>query len=324
MKVFASRVLPEAAADIIQNNGHTLEQWHEKRDLTQQELIAHSQNADAVILAGRIKADAEYLQACSHLKVVSLFSAGFDNIDVEAATKRGIPIGHTPDVLSKATADTALLLMMATSRKAFYHYKRILDADWGFFEPTAGLGLELENKTLGNLGLGSIGFEMAKRSRNAFNMDIIYHNRSRNEKAEEELGAKWVSFDELLAQSDVLSVHANLNDELKGIFNREAFAKMKPTSIFVNTARGPMHNEADLAEALRNGTIWGAGLDVTNPEPMDKDNPLLTMPNVCVLPHIGSAVSETRDAMAMLAAQNAVAGLKGEKLPRCVNPEVYK
>lgn len=307
----------------MQDKGIEVIQWHEKRELTQQELIDNSKKVQGIILSGRIKADAEFLQECSHLKVISLFSAGFDNIDVAEATKLGIPIGHTPDVLSKATADTAFLLLLATSRKAFYHHRRIVNGDWDFFEPNANLGIDIHGKTLGVFGLGNIGFEMAKLCKNAYGMNIIYHNRSTNECAEKELGAQKVSFEELLSQSDVLSVHANLSAGVRGVFNADAFSAMKPTAIFINTARGQMHNEQDLKHALEKGIIWGAGLDVTNPEPMDKDNPLLYMPNVAVLPHIGSYVYETRDAMALLAAQNCIAGLKDEKLPKCVNPEVY-
>ncbi|HEY0175921.1 MAG TPA: NAD(P)-dependent oxidoreductase, partial [Pedobacter sp.] len=165
--------------------------------------------------------------------------------------------------------------------------------------------------------------EMAKRCAGAFGMKIIYHNRSRNEEAEEQLNAKLVSFDELLQQSDVLSVHTALTEETKGKFDEAAFKQMKPGAIFVNTARGAIHNEPDLIRALENKTIWGAGLDVTNPEPMRPDNPLLGMPNVAVLPHIGSATEGTRDAMAKLAAENIIAALKGEEIPFLVNPEIY-
>jgi glyoxylate reductase len=323
MKLFSTRQLPKAGTDLLKAEGIELTEWDKDRELTLDEFVTHSKAADGVIVLGRSAVDADYLKACSHLKVISLFSVGYDNVDVEAATKFKIPIGHTPDVLSKSTADTAFLLLLATARKAFYHHKRIAKGNWDFFDPNAGLGIDIHGKTLGILGLGNIGFEMAKLCKNAYDMDIIYHNRSNNDKAEDELGAKKVSFDELLAQSDVLSVHANFSDDLKGIFNKDAFSKMKPNAIFINTARGGVHNEEDLREALENGTIWGAGLDVTNPEPMDKDNPLLDMENVAVLPHIGSAVKETRDAMAVLVAQNAIAGLKGEKLPACVNPEVF-
>lgn len=287
------------------------------------ELIANCQKHDALLVAGFAKIDENFFQQCPNIKVVSLFSVGYDSVDISAAIKHKVPVGNTPDVLSKATADTAFLLMLAVSRKAFYCYKKILDGKWKQFEPVADLGIDLHGKTIGIFGLGKIGFEMAKKCRDAFGMKVIYHNRNRNENAENELSAKYVSFNELLAQSDVISMHANLTPETKGVFNNEAFAKMKPTAIFVNTGRGSMHNEEDLKEALEKGIIWGAGLDVTNPEPMDKDNPLLLMPNVCVLPHIGSATKETRDAMAALAARNVIAGLKGEYLPTIVNKEVY-
>ena len=323
MNIFITREIPQAGLNLLEQEGYTITQWHEKRELTEVEFLTHCKAADAVLLTGRRKADAAFFEQCSHLKVVSLFSVGYDNVDIEAATKAGIPIGNTPDVLSKATANTAFLLMIATSRKAFYHHKRILNGEWDFFEPTAGLGIDLYDKTLGILGLGNIGFEMAKMCKGAYGMNVIYHNRGRNEKAENELGAVRVELGELLSQSDVLTVHANLSDESKGMFDAAAFAKMKPSAIFVNTARGGIHNEEDLKAALENRTIWGAGLDVTNPEPMDKNNPLLNMENVSILPHIGSATTETRDAMAILAARNIIAGIKGEKLPACANPEVY-
>jgi lactate dehydrogenase-like 2-hydroxyacid dehydrogenase len=164
---------------------------------------------------------------------------------------------------------------------------------------------------------------MAKRCVGAFNMKVIYHNRHRNLPAEEELKAVSVSFQELLERSDVLSVHTNLSKETLGKFDKAVFEKMKRTSIFINTARGAIHNEQDLINALQNGTIWGAGLDVTNPEPMKKDNPLLTMPNAAVLPHIGSATIETRDEMANIATENVIAALNGKRIPFPVNPEVY-
>lgn len=323
MKIFATRQLPDPVLKTLKTEGATVNLWQEKRELTKEEFIENAKDAEGLFVMGGFKITEEIIDALPDLKVISLMSVGYDNVDIKAATKRGISVGHTPDVLSKATADTAFLLMLATSRKAFYHHKRILDGNWKFFDPMANVGIDIRNKTLGVFGLGNIGFEMAKLCKNAYGMDVIYHNRSNNEQAEKELGAKKVSFDELLEQSDIISVHANLTPETKEVFNASAFAKMKPNAIFVNAGRGGIHNETDLRTALENGTIWGAGLDVTNPEPMDKDNPLLGMPNVSVLPHIGSAVKETREAMLELATRNILAGLRGEKLPACVNPEVY-
>ena len=324
MKLFITRIIPQVGLALLEKAGIEVTQWTEKRELTEAELIEHCQNADGLLTAGRADISASFLKACPHLKVVSLYATGYDNVDLETANELKIPVGHTPDVLSKATADIAFLLLQTTARKAFFHHKRIQKGEWNFFEPTANLGIDLQNKTLGVFGLGKIGFEMAKSCKGAFGMAIVYHNRSRNEQAESELNARRVSFEELLEESDVISVHANLSEETEGLFNKAAFAKMKRNAIFVNTARGPIHNEPDLREALEKGTIWGAGLDVTDPEPMDASNPLLNMPNVSVLPHLGSATEETREAMAVLAVQNAIAGLNGKPLPQIVNPEIYK
>ena len=323
MKVFITRLIPDTGLQLLHDAQIEIMQWKEKRELTRQELIDYCKPCNALLSAGYNKIDAQFLNDCSHLKVIALHSVGFDNVDIKEATRLKIPIGNTPGVLSAATADTAFLLMLAVSRKAFYQHKRIEKGDWNFFEPNADLGIELKGKTLGIYGLGKIGFEMAKRCIVAYNMKVIYCNRSHNPDAENELNAVKVSFNQLLKQSDVLSLHATLNPETSRKFDKAAFANMKPASIFINTARGGIHNEEDLINALQNGIIWGAGLDVTNPEPMDQNNPLLSMPNAAVLPHIGTATVETRNAMAKLAAENIIAGLKGEPIPYPVNPEVY-
>jgi len=322
MKVFIPRVIPDIGLQILTEAGCTITQFTDKRDLSREEMIRYCQQNDALLNVG-FKIDADFLRQCSHLKVIALLSVGFDNVDVAEATRLRIPIGNTPGVLSNATADTAFLLMLAVSRRAFYMHKLIPRGEWGSFESTTNLGIELNGLTLGIFGMGKIGFELARKCKGAFGMKIIYHNRRPNEKAEKELGASLVSFDVLLEQSDVISLHAALTDETRGLFDQKAFGKMKPSSIFINTARGGMHNEKDLLAALQTGTIWGAGLDVTNPEPMDKDNPLLDMPCVAVLPHIGSATVEARNGMATIAAKNILAGLKGEPLPCAVNPEIY-
>jgi glyoxylate reductase len=268
--------------------------------------------------------DKKFLNACKHLDIISQFAVGYDNINIAEATGLGIPIGYTPGAMSDATADTAFGLMIAVSRKMFYMHKTIAKGEWTYFKPKANLGIELKNKTIGIFGLGRIGQEMAMRCKGAYNMKVIYHNRKPNSKAEEILNARFVSFEELLNQSDVLSVHSALNDETKGIFNKNAFSKMKPNSIFINTARGAIHNEQDLADALNAGTIWGAGLDVTNPEPMKVDNPLLSLANVAVLPHIGSATVEARNEMSRMAAMNIVEFYKHNIVPTIVNPETLR
>ncbi len=324
MKVFITKRIPEQGLEILQDAGISITQFTEKRELSKDEFVAACLQHDALLSAGKNIIDEAFLEKCHHLKGISLLSVGYDNVDIQAATKYKVPVSNTPGVLSGATSDIALLLMLSVSRKAFYWHNIIGKGEWVFFEPTAGLGMEITGKTLGIFGMGQIGSELARKCKAACSMKIIYHNRSRNLKAEQELDATYVSWDELLRQSDVLSVHANLSEETKGLFNMHAFKKMKPTAIFINTARGAIHNETDLINALEKGIIWGAGLDVTNPEPMAKDNPLLTMPTVCVLPHIGSATLETRSTMSVIAAKNIVAALQGKQMPQAVNPEVYQ
>ena len=319
MNVFITAEIVDTGLQVLRDAGIAYTQWTEKTVLPQEALIARCKQFDALLSTGANKIDAHFLRSCSHLKVIALHAVGYDNVDIDAATQLKIPVGNTPGVLSNATADTAFLLMLATSRKAFYMHKTIAKGEWIFFDPAVNLGIELQGKTLGIFGLGKIGYEMAKRCKGAYDMEVIYHNRSSNEEAEKKLGARKVSFDELLKQSDVLSAHAALTASTKEIFNEAAFAKMKGSAIFVNTARGGMHNEKDLITALQQQVIWGAGLDVTNPEPMLANNPLLDMPNVCILPHIGSASFEARSAMSTLAAENIVAGLKGKPLPNWVN-----
>ena len=315
MKVFISGNIASVGIKELEENNISITQWKENRQITAEELVEACQDQDALISVGPNRINAAFLEACKHLKVIALHSVGYDQVDVAAAKRLHIPIGNTPGVLSGATADTAFLLMLAVSRKAFYSHKKIIQGEWKNYEPTPELGIEINGKTLGIFGLGKIGLEMAKKCIGAYQMPIIYHNRSRNEEAEKEIGAKYVSFEELLAQSDVLSIHTALTPETKDKFTLDVFKQMKPNSIFINTARGGIHNEKDLIRALEEKMIWGAGLDVTNPEPMDKNNPLLSMESVAVLPHIGSATEETRAAMAQIIVKNIVAGLKGEKLP---------
>lgn len=320
MRIFSNRKLPTIITDILHQQPELeIIEFTEERSLSQEELIEYCKDVDGYLNFGHSHLNRHFMEQCPRLKVISLFSVGYDHVDMEAAKGFGIAIGHTPDVLSKATSDTAFMLMMAVSRNAFHAHQHIQDGAWGFFRPFTDLGTDLHGKTLGVFGLGNIGQEMAKKCIGAFNMKVIYHNRSQNKHAEDTLGATYVSFEELLRQSDVLSLHANLSEENTGKFDAAVFAQMKPTSIFINTARGAMHNEKDLTAALEQGHIWGAGLDVTNPEPMQADNALLEMPNVCITPHIGSATIETRNAMAQLAANNLLATLKGAEMPAQVS-----
>lgn len=324
IKILITRSIPDIGIELLVKEGFSVNIWPHDRPMPADEMIREGKNHHVLITLSTDPVDSKFLHACSHLELISQFSAGYDNIDVPVATKLGIPIGNAPGAMTEATADIAFGLMIAVSRKFFYMHKTIQKGEWTFFRPKANLGFELNNKTLGIFGLGRIGLAMASRCKGAYNMNIIYRNRTPNTEAENLFDAKRVSFGELLEQSDVLSVHSVLSHETKEIFNKAAFAKMKAGSIFINTARGGIHNETDLFDALKSGTIWGAGLDVTNPEPMKADNPLLSMENVCILPHIGSATVEARNEMSRLAAENIISFYKNNTIPYMVNPEVFE
>ena len=322
MKVFATKILPDISKKILVQNQIEVDEWGKDSPISKNELMEILPQYDGLLVMGT-QIDREILQSARHLKAISLTSVGFDNIDILAATELGIPVSNTPEVLNNATAEIAFLLMQNVARKAFFNYKLILDG-----KPKSGfmdnLGVDLNGKTIGIFGLGRIGYVMAEKCKKAFGMNVIYHNRSRNERAENQLQAQYVSFDELLKNSDVLSIHTALTNETEKIFGSNAFQKMKNSSILINTARGKVVDETALIDALQKGEIWGAGLDVSDPEPMLPNNPLLQMPNVAVLPHIGSATYTTRNAMAKLAAENMVLALNGEKMKTPINPEVYK
>ncbi|SDI42100.1 Lactate dehydrogenase [Chryseobacterium taeanense] len=323
MKVFINKRIPEIGINMLKEAG--LEVFIPDHDnLSREEWLSYCKSHDMILSVGaEFKYDKDFFNECPNVKAIALYSVGFDHVDIQEANSRKIPVGNTPDVLSKATSDIAFLLMQSVARRASYNFEKVKVGNWGDFDPLHALGQELYGKTLGIFGLGRIGFEMAKKSKAAFDMNIIYHNRHRNQEAENELGAKYVSFEELISRSDVLSIHANFKEEQKELFNADVFKEMKENAIFINTARGGFHNQKDLYDALAEHKIWGAGLDVTNPEPIFKDDPILELSNVCVLPHIGSATVEARNGMAKIAAENLIAFSKGEKMPACINPEVY-
>jgi len=323
MKVFINKRIPEIGITMLEDAGLEVI-IPENTNISQEEWLNYCKDADAILNVGQNKFDAEFFEKYSNIKAIALYSVGFDHVDIKEANKRNIPVGNTPDVLSRATSDVAFLLMQSVARRASFYFQKVKDNNWGNFDPLSELGQELYGKTLGVFGLGRIGFEMAEKCKKAFGMNIIYHNRNRNEEAENELDAKYVSFDELVEQSDVLSIHANFKPDRSNSFDASVFKKMKKNAIFINTARGGFHNQKDLYEALVSGEIWGAGLDVTNPEPMEENDPILKLSNVCVLPHIGSATVEARNGMARLAAENLIAFSKGEKMTHIANPEVYE
>ncbi len=314
MKVLVSLNFPSCGIEMLQKEGLAVNVWNDDTPMSREQLVQASRQHDILWSSGIYDLDANFLEANRHLKLISQFAAGYNNIDTDKARELGIMIANTPDAMADATADIAFALMLAVSRKMFYMHKRILNGNWGAFRPRAHLGMELKGKTVGIIGLGRIGTEFGLRCAGAYGMKILYHNRNRNIEAEKLLRASYVSIEELLGQSDVVSVHAALTDATKELMNRDTFSLMKPGAIFINTARGGIHNETDLIEALQSGMIWGAGLDVTNPEPMVPGNPLLTMENVAITPHIGSATIQARNEMSRLAALNILQFVRGEDL----------
>jgi lactate dehydrogenase-like 2-hydroxyacid dehydrogenase len=268
--------------------------------------------------------DAEFLDAAGpQLKVVSNYAVGFDNVDVAECTRRGVPVGNTPGVLTETTADLAWALLMAAARRLPEGDRYVRDGRWRTWGPLLLLGPDVHGGTLGIVGFGRIGQAVARRAR-GFGMTILYHDVGRAAEAvEAELGATFVPFEELLERSDFVSLHVNLTPETRGLIDAAALRRMKPTSILVNTSRGPVIDTDDLVAGLRAAEIAAAALDVTDPEPLPADHPLIAMDNCLVVPHIASASRATRGRMAAMAAANLLAGIRDERLPTPVNPEVY-
>ena len=244
------------------------------------------------------------------------------NVDLPACTERGIPVGYTPDVLTETTADVVFGLLIAAARRFREGMQEVVEGRWGEWDPVALLGRDLHRSTLGIVGLGRIGRAVARRAA-GFRMQVIYSNRSRDRSAEARLGVEFRSLDDLLAQSDHVVVLTSLHTGTKGLIDRNALAQMKPTATLVNASRGPVVDTDALVEALSGGTIAAAGLDVTDPEPISPDHPLVSLPNCFIVPHIGSATVRTRILMAERAVENLIAALGGERMPYCANPEVY-
>src|SRR5262245_52856920 len=320
-KVFVTRMIPASGLDKV-NAACDGEIWPQQLPPSPDLLVKKLADCDGVLSLLTDRFDAAVMDALPRLRVISNYAVGFNNIDVTAATQRGICVGNTPGVLTDATADMAFCLLIAAARRVVEGHRYTLSGQWKTWEPLGHIGQDLVGKTLGIVGMGRIGFGLAQRCRGGWGMNVLYHDVHRSEKAEQELGARHVDFDTLLAQSDFISVHTDRNDSTRGMFNSAAFRKMKPSAVFVNTARGPIMVQRDLAEALRDGVIFAAGLDVTDPEPPSMDDALLRLPNVVIAPHIASGTVASRNAMAEIAADNLILGLEGRPLRCWVNPEV--
>jgi lactate dehydrogenase-like 2-hydroxyacid dehydrogenase len=322
--VFVSRKIPDAGlAPILAQTQADL--WPEELPPSRDELLRRIQGADGVLTMLTEAVNDEFLDhAGPQLKVVSNYAVGFDNIDVPACTRRGIAVGNTAGVLTETTADAAFALLMASARRITEAYDYVRQDRWKTWGPMLLLGPDVHHATLGILGFGRIGREVAKRGR-GFDMSILYYDvMAASPEEEQHLGARRASMDEVLAQSDFVTLHVNLTPETHHLMNRERLAKMKRSAILVNASRGPVVDPDALYEALTQGTIAGAALDVTEPEPMPGNHRLLTLPNCLIVPHIASASFATRGKMASVAAENLFAGLRGAPLPSFVNPEIYQ
>lgn len=319
-QVFVSRVLPAAGLDRIVAECEA-EVWPDPLPPPRQTLLDKVRQCDGVVTLLTDKVDAEFMDAAGpQLKVVSNYAVGFNNVDIAEATRRGIRVGNTPGVLTEATADMAFALLISAARHVVAGHRYVLDGHWKTWEPLGHIGQDLCGKTLGIVGMGRIGYAMAKKCFGGWDMRVLYFDRYQNEAAERDFGARQVDFDTLLAEADFVSVHADLNPSTQGMFNTAAFKKMKSTAVFINTARGPLHVQTDLYHALTQGHIFAAGLDVTDPEPPAMDDPLLQLPNVVIAPHIASATVSSRNGMAEICADNLLLGLAGKPLRAWVNP----
>lgn len=318
--VAVTRQIPDAGLRLLRESAD-VRVWPGAMPPTPAELRNLVQGADGLFALVTDTIDGALLDHEPRLKVVSNMAVGYDNIDVAACTARGVVVCNTPGVLTEATADLAFALLAAAARRIVEGVDYVRAGKWRTWDPLLLLGADLHGATLGIVGFGRIGQAMARRAR-GFDMRLLYHSAHRNPEAERELGAGYRELDDLLRESDFVSLHTALTPETKGLIGARELALMKRGAILVNTARGPVVDTTALVEALRAGTIAGAALDVTDPEPLPVDHPLLALPNAVVIPHLGSGSTTTRARMAELAARNLSAVLRGERPPHVVNPEV--
>jgi lactate dehydrogenase-like 2-hydroxyacid dehydrogenase len=303
-------------------DGCDIETWDGKLPPSPDILRRETAASDGLLCLLTDPVDSGLIAAGKNLRVISQMAVGVDNIDLPAATRRQIPVGHTPGVLTEATADMTFALLMSAARRIPEGVGKVRAGKWRTWEPMGLLGSDVWKATLGIVGLGRIGTAVARRAR-GFQMRILYYDPARKPGPEAELRLEYASLNDLLSQSDFVSLHCGLVPETYHLIDRPALRRMKETAILINAARGPVVDTAALLEALREGWIARAALDVTDPEPLPADHPLAGMPECIVVPHIGSATVAARDRMAVMAAENLLAGLHGDRLPYCANPEVY-
>ena len=315
-RVVVTRSLPGGALDRLRDVAD-VDVWRARLPPSPAELRSLAAGAIGLVTMLTDRVDAELLDACPHLRIVANVAVGYDNLDVEELTRRGIPAGNTPGVLTGSTADLAWALILAASRRLPEGAAAVKAGEWVTWEPDWLLGVDVAGATLGIVGYGRIGAAVARRAA-GFDMEVLAC--SRTPKAVE--GVTFVPLDELLRRSDVVSLHCALTDETRGLIGPDELRAMKPTAVLVNTARGPVVDQWALARALRTGEIFAAGLDVVDREPISADDELLSLPNCLVLPHVGSATVATRAKMADMAVDNVLAVLAGDPPPTCINPDV--
>jgi len=322
-RVFITRMIPEEGLSLIRDVCEA-EIWPGELPPPHEVLIKKAGSIDGLLCLLTDPVDAQVIHAAgAHLKVVSNMAVGYDNIDVAAATARGIPVGNTPGILTETTADFTFALLLAAARRISEGERTVRAGKWLTWGPTTLLGADVHQATLGVIGVGRIGRAVARRAL-GFAMNILYYDPETAHLPESmRLHARPVELETLLHESDFITIHTPLNEQTRRLIRRETLALMKPTAMLINTARGGVVDTNDLYEALRDGVIAYAALDVTEPEPLPADHPLLSLENVLITPHIASASHATRGKMALFAAQNLLAGLRGEPLPYCVNPQVY-
>jgi glyoxylate reductase len=321
-RVFVTRVIPDAGLARIQELADS-EIWEGEEPPPYDVILEKVSAVDGLVCLLTDPIDAQLITAAGDsLKVISQMAVGTDNIDLAAATERGIPVGHTPGVLTETTADFAFALLMAAARRIVEGERYVMVGRWVTWGPTLLMGHDVHDATLGLIGFGRIGQAVAKRA-SGFGMRVLYTDPAVDEKTANMLGAERRELKELLVESDFVSLHVPLSDQTTHLIGEREFQLMKSSAVLINTARGPVVNPKALYRALKDGEIAYAALDVTEPEPISINDPLLSLDNCLIVPHIASSSLATRSKMATMAADNLEAGLKGEPLPHCANPEIY-
>jgi glyoxylate reductase len=318
--VFVTRRIPEAGVRLLRESCD-VRQWDSDDVIPRAELLRRVADAEGLLCLLTERIDAELLDGAPKLKIAANMAVGFDNLDVAELTRRGVVGTNTPGVLTETTADFTWSLLMAAARRIPEGSRYVRDDKWKTWGPLLLLGQDVHHATIGIVGLGRIGQEVAKRAK-GFDMRILYYDAYRREDLEQAHGYGYVEMDELLRESDFVTLHVDLNPSTRQMINAAALASMKPTAILINAARGPIVDSMALHDALKNGTIAAAALDVTDPEPMSADHPLVGLDNCLIVPHIASASVRTRDEMSELAARNILAVLQGDRPPTPVNPQV--